>query len=63
MQKPEVHSLFTQNGDWLGDFPNETFARLFTEVIHQLDLKLNEQPEVKSEPPVADQYDADRLGV
>lgn len=61
MQKPEVHSLFTQNGDWLGDFPNETFARLFTEVIHQLDLKLNEQPTAPK--PDCDQYDADRLGV
>lgn len=60
----EIHSVFTEDGYWLGDFPNATLAEAFRQVVRQLDAELNEPaPEPNPEEPACDQYDADRLGV
>jgi hypothetical protein len=58
-RRPEIHSIFTQNGVWLGDFPSAEFAEVFQRLIEQLQ---NRGRSTQNEPTL-DQYDADRLGV
>lgn len=55
----QVHSVFTSEGDWLGDFPNEEFAELFARTVAQF------AQSCKVVSPLGEclgQYDADRVG-